>query len=52
MLLQVITTKNFFDFTDVLIQGGLDNARLLVNMARAIGGIAAFLYTPNGFMSN
>ena len=44
MLLQVITTKNFFDFTDVLIQGGLDNARLLVNMARAIGGIAAFLY--------
>ena len=44
MLLQVITTKNFFDFTDVLIQGGMDNARLLVNMARAIGGIAAFLY--------
>jgi len=44
MLLQVITTKNFFDFTDVLIRGGLDNARLLVNMARAIGGIAAFLY--------
>ncbi|MGV8092073.1 MAG: hypothetical protein AB2L24_09450 [Mangrovibacterium sp.] len=44
MLLQVMTTKNFFDFTDVLIQGGLDNARLLVNMARAIGGIVAFLY--------
>lgn len=44
MLLQVITTKNFFDFTDVLIQGGMNNARLLVNMARAIGGIAAFLY--------
>ena len=44
MLLQVITTRNFFDFTDVLIRGGLDNARLLVNMARAIGGIAAFLY--------
>lgn len=44
MLLQVITTKNFFDFTDVLIQGGMDNARLLVNMARAIGGIAALLY--------
>lgn len=44
MLLQVITTKEFFSFTDVLIRGGLDNARLLVNMARAIGGIAAFLY--------
>ncbi|WP_159516903.1 hypothetical protein [Sunxiuqinia indica] len=44
MLSQVITTRTFFDFTDVLIQGGLDNARLLVNMARAIGGIAAFLY--------
>lgn len=44
MLLQVITTKDFFSFTDTLVQGGLDNARLLVNMARAIGGIAAFLY--------
>jgi len=44
MLLQVITTNDFFSFTDVLVQGGLDNARLLVNMARAIGGIAAFLY--------
>ena len=44
MLIQVITTNNFFSFTDVLVQGGLDNARLLVNMARAIGGIAAFLY--------
>jgi hypothetical protein len=44
MLLQVITTKDFFSFTEVLIRGGLDNARLLVNMARAIGGIAAFLY--------
>jgi conjugative transposon TraJ protein len=44
MLLQVISTSNFFAFTDVLIQGGLDNARLLVNMARAIGGIAAFFY--------
>lgn len=44
MLLQVISTSDFFAFTDVLIQGGLDNARLLVNMARAIGGIAAFFY--------
>jgi conjugative transposon TraJ protein len=44
MLLQVITTRDFFAFTDVLIRGGLDNAKLLVNMARAIGGIAAFLY--------
>jgi conjugative transposon TraJ protein len=44
MLLQVITTRDFFSFTEVLIRGGLDNARLLVNMARAIGGIAAFLY--------
>jgi conjugative transposon TraJ protein len=44
MLLQVITTRDFFAFTDVLIRGGLDNAKILVNMARAIGGIAAFLY--------
>ena len=44
MFLQVISTKDFFSFTDVLIRGGLDNAQLLVNMARAIGGIAAFLY--------
>jgi conjugative transposon TraJ protein len=44
MLLQVISTSDFFAFTDILIQGGLDNARLLVNMARAIGGIAAFFY--------
>jgi len=44
MLLQVITTSDFFKFTDVLVQGGLDNAQLLVNMAKAIGGIAAFLY--------
>ena len=44
MLLQVITTNDFFRFTDVLVQGGLDNAQLLVNMAKAIGGIAAFLY--------
>jgi hypothetical protein len=35
---------NFFAFTDSLIQTGIDHARLLVDMARAIGGIAAFLY--------
>ena len=44
MLLQVITTKDFFSFTDVLVQGGLDNAQMLTGMAKAIGGIAAFLY--------
>jgi len=36
--------ENFFDFTDGLIQIGIDHARLLVDMARAIGGIAAFLF--------
>ena len=36
--------QNFFVFTDTLIQSGLDHASLLVDMARAIGGIAAFLY--------
>jgi len=36
--------ENFFEFTDGLIQIGIDHARLLVDMARAIGGIAAFLY--------
>lgn len=36
--------ENFFAFTDALIQSGIDNARILVDMARAIGGIAAFLY--------
>lgn len=44
MLLQVITTKDFYSFTDALIRGGIDNSQILVNMARAIGGIAAFLY--------
>jgi len=44
MFLQILTTDKFFSFTDQLIEGGLDNARLLVDMARAIGGIAAFLY--------
>ena len=36
--------ENFFAFTDTLIQAGIDNSRLLVDMARAIGGIAAFLF--------
>lgn len=44
MLLQVITTDDFFAFTDTMVQAGIDNAGMLVDMARAIGGIAAFLY--------
>jgi conjugative transposon TraJ protein len=44
MLLQVITTEGFFTFTDFLINSGIGHARILVDMARAIGGIAAFLY--------
>ncbi len=43
-MLSFISTKDFFAFTDVLVRGGLDNASVLVNLARAIGGIAAFLY--------
>lgn len=35
---------NFFAFTDTLIQAGINHGRLLVDLARAIGGIAAFLY--------
>ena len=44
MLLQIITTDNFFNFTDFLVDSGIDHARVLVDMARAIGGIAAFFY--------
>jgi conjugative transposon TraJ protein len=44
MLLQVITTDSFFTFTDFLISSGIGHARILVDMARAIGGIAAFFY--------
>lgn len=44
MLLQVLSTDDFFAFTDVLIDSGINHARLLVDMARAIGGIAAFFY--------
>lgn len=44
MLLQVLSTDDFFAFTDVLVDSGINQARLLVDMARAIGGIAAFFY--------
>ena len=44
MLLQILTTKDFFSFTDFLIQSGISHANVLVDMARAIGGIAAFFY--------
>jgi len=44
MLLQVINTDSFFSFSDTLIDAGVNQARLLVDMARAIGGIATFFY--------
>ena len=44
MLLQILTTNDFFAFTDSLVESGISHARLLVDMARAIGGIAAFFY--------
>ncbi|WP_303919428.1 hypothetical protein [Draconibacterium sediminis] len=44
MLLQVLTTNEFFAFTDTLVDSGVNHARILVDMARAIGGIAAFFY--------
>lgn len=44
MLLQVITTDSFFTFTDFLISSGINHANVLIDMARAIGGIAAFFY--------
>lgn len=44
MLLQIISTDNFFSFTDFLVDSGVGHARILVDMARAIGGIAAFFY--------
>lgn len=44
MILQVLSSNDFFAFTDSLIDSGIDNAALLVDMARAIGGIAAFFY--------
>jgi len=44
MILQVLTTNDFFAFTDSLVTSGINHARILVDMARAIGGIAAFFY--------
>lgn len=44
MILQVLTTNDFFAFTDALVTSGINHARILVDMARAIGGIAAFFY--------
>lgn len=44
MILQVLSTNDFFSFTDVLVSSGVNHARILVDMARAIGGIAAFFY--------
>jgi conjugative transposon TraJ protein len=44
MILQVLTTNDFFAFTDALVNTGISHARILVDMARAIGGIAAFFY--------
>jgi conjugative transposon TraJ protein len=44
MILQVLSTSDFFSFTDVLVSSGVSHARILVDMARAIGGIAAFFY--------
>lgn len=44
MLLQVLTTNEFFSYTDTLVNSGIDHAQILVDMARAIGGIAAFFY--------
>ena len=44
MILQVLTTNDFFAFTDSLVSSGINHAKLLVDMARALGGIAAFFY--------
>lgn len=44
MILQVLSTNDFFSFTDFLVMQGVNHARVLVDMARAIGGIAAFFY--------
>jgi conjugative transposon TraJ protein len=44
MILQFISTNDFFSFTDFLVLQGVNHARVLVDMARAIGGIAAFFY--------
>ena len=44
MLLQVLSTNDFFSFTDFLVLQGVNHARVLVDLARVIGGIAAFFY--------
>jgi len=44
MLLQVLSTNDFFSFTDFLVMQGVNHARVLVDLARAVGGIAAFFY--------
>ncbi len=44
MLVQVLNTSDFFSFTDFLVLQGISHAQILVDMARAIGGIAAFFY--------
>ncbi|MGE0021052.1 MAG: hypothetical protein AB7S72_15370 [Draconibacterium sp.] len=44
MLLQILSTDTFFGFTDFLVSSGVSHARILVDMARAVGGIAAFFY--------
>ena len=44
MLLQVLSTNDFFSFTDFLVIQGVNHARVLVDLARAVGGIAAFFY--------
>ncbi len=44
MILQILSTDKFFVFTDFLVASGISHARILVDMARAIGGIAAFFY--------
>ena len=44
MQLQILTTNEFFAFTDTLVDSGVNHASILVDMARAIGGIAAFFY--------
>ena len=40
----MITTNDFFTFTDNLVSSGIGHAHILTGMARAIGGIAAFFY--------
>jgi len=44
MVLNFISIQDFYAFTDQLVDSGVSQAALLVDMARAIGGIAAFFY--------